>query len=222
MKRKIVGYMEKFKLVLFDMDGTLLKGKTILIFSEKKGFKNDLLKVINSNIKPYKKTIEIAKFLEGLDCKELLDIFRKIPLQKDVKKVIKKLNRKNIITAIASDSYQFLVDDLRRRLDIDYSFANNLIIENGIITGEVILHNTNLTKGYIDDPVYSICKSCVLEKLCIDFDIPEDETIAIGDGIVDISMIKKAGLGIAFNAPKIVQKHANIITDDIDIILRYI
>ena len=222
MKRKIVCDMEKYKLVLFDMDGTLLKGRTILIFSEKKGFKNDLLKVINSNIKPYKKTIKIAKLLEGVDCKELLDIFRKIPLQKDVKKVIKKLNRKNVITAIASDSYQFIADDLRKRLGIDYAFANNLIIENGIITGEIILHNTNLIKGYIDHQVYSICKSYVLEKLCLEFDIPEDETIAIGDGIVDISMIEKAGLGIAFNAPKIVQKHANIISDNINVILRYI
>ena len=89
--------MGKFKIVIFDMDGTLLNGRTILFFSEEKGFKDDLLRVINSELKPYKKTIEIAKFLKGLDGTELLDIFRKIPLQKDVKKVVKKLKKNNII-----------------------------------------------------------------------------------------------------------------------------
>jgi phosphoserine phosphatase len=214
--------MAKFKLVIFDMDGTLLNGRTILIFSEEKGFKKDLLKVINSNMKPYKKTVEIAKFLEGFNSKELLEIFRNIPLQKNVNKVVKKLNEKNIITAIASDSYQFVADDLRRRLGINYAFANNLIIENGIITGEVILHNTNLTKEFIDHQVYSICKSCVLEELCNEFGITENETIAVGDGMVDICMLEKAGLGIAFNAPEIVQKHADVVTNNINVILNYI
>jgi len=222
IKRKVVDRMGKFKIVIFDMDGTLLNGRTILIFSEIKGFKDDLLRVINSKMKPYKKTIEIAKFLEGLDGKELLEIFRKIPLQKDVKKVIKKLNKKDIITAIVSDSYQFVADDLRRRLGIDYAFANNLIMENGIITGEVILHNTSLTEGFIDHQIYSICKSCVLEKLCIEYGISENETIAVGDGKVDICMLERAGLGIAFNAPEIVQKHADVVTDNINVILSYI
>jgi len=222
MKWKDVDSMVKIKLVIFDMDGTLLNGRTILIFSEEKGFKDDLLRIINSNLEPYKKTIEIAKLLEGLDGKELLDIFRKIPLQKDVKKVVKKLNKKDIITVIASDSYQFVADDLKNRLDIDYAFANTLIIEKGIITGEVILHNTKLTEGYIDHQVYSICKSCVLDELCKKFGITEDETMAIGDGMVDICMLEKAGLGIAFNAPEIVQKHADVVTDDISVILNYI
>ena len=34
--------------------------------------------------------------------------------------------------------------------------------------------------------------------------------IAIGDGIVDINMLDKAGLGQAFNSSEKVQKHANI------------
>ena len=214
--------MAKFKLVVFDMDGTLLKGRTIFIFAEKKGFKEDLLRVMNSDIKPYEKTIEIAKFLKDMDGKDLLEIFRDIPLQRDVEKVVKKLKKEDIITAIATDGYQFVADDLRKRLGIDYAFANTLITEKGIITGEVVLHNTNLTEDFIGHEVYSICKSCVLEQLCNEFGIPEDETIAVGDGMVDICMLEKAGLGIAFNAPDIVRKHADVVTDNMKVILKYI
>ena len=46
--------------------------------------------------------------------------------------------------------------------------------------------------------------------------------IAIGDGIVDINMLDKAGLGQAFNALEKVQKHANVISNDISNILNYL
>lgn len=46
--------------------------------------------------------------------------------------------------------------------------------------------------------------------------------IAIGDGIVDISMLDKAGLGIAFKASEKVQKHANVTSNDIINLLNYL
>ena len=48
------------------------------------------------------------------------------------------------------------------------------------------------------------------------------EVIAVGDGVVDIGMIKKAGLGIAYNASEQVQKNADIITNDLAVVLDYI
>ena len=54
---------QKFKLVMFDMDGTLLDGRTIFVISEKKGFKNKLFKVLESNKEAYQKSIEIAASL---------------------------------------------------------------------------------------------------------------------------------------------------------------
>jgi phosphoserine phosphatase len=74
----------------------------------------------------------------------------------------------------------------------------------------------------INNEIYSICKSYVLEKLCTKLKISEKEVIAIGDGIVDISMLEKAGLGIAFKAPEKVQKHANISINNMICLLNYI
>jgi len=211
----------KYKLVMFDMDGTLLDGRSIFILSEKKGFKNKLLKSLKEDKQPYQKSIEIAKFLKGLNSLELLEIVRRIPLQKNAEIVAQKLKQKNIKTAVITDSYQFIADDIKKRLGFDYAFANNLIIEENIVTGEIILNNNNLRRCETG-LTYSICKGLILEKLCKNLDIKTEEVIAIGDGQVDIGMIKKAGLGIAYKASEKVQKNADIISNDLAVILNYI
>jgi phosphoserine phosphatase len=212
---------QKFKLVIFDMDGTLLNGRSIVVISEKKAFKNELLTVLQKNIEPYQKSIEIAKFLKGYDSEDMLNIYRKIPLQNNVEYITKKLKEKAVKTAIATDSYQFIADDLKKRLQIDYAFANILKIKNRIITGELIIHNQEKKICHLDN-IYSICKSMILDRLCNKLNIKTKEVIAVGDGVVDIGMISKAGLGIAYNAPGQLKKYADIATNDLSLILDYI
>jgi phosphoserine phosphatase len=215
--------MTKYKLVVFDMDGTLLKDRGIFVIAEKKGFIDDLWRFIkDESMEYYERSIEIAKLSKGFSQNEFLEIFRKIPLQEDAEEVIKKLKKRNIKTAIATDSYKFLAEDLKQRLGIDYTFANNLIIDNDIITGDLEIFNKELKEDFSSDRIYSICKSCVLEDLCKDLDISLEEAIAIGDGIVDIGMIKRAGLGIAIQASDEVKKQADIVSENLRIILDYI
>ncbi|KYK27440.1 hypothetical protein AYK20_08105 [Thermoplasmatales archaeon SG8-52-1] len=214
--------MKHYKLVIFDMDGTLIQGRGIFVIAEKKSFIDELLRLIKyDGIDFYQKSIEIAKLSKGFNKNEFLKIFRTVPLQDFIEDVIKKLKNRNIITAIATDSYKFLADDLKDRLGIDYVFANNLIINNDIITGELEIHNKELKKDFYNGKIYSICKSDVLDQLCNKIGIHVEESIAVGDGKVDISMLKKAGLGIAFNASEEVQKNANIVTNDMRTILKY-
>jgi phosphoserine phosphatase len=215
--------MAKYKLVMFDMDGTLIKGRGIFVIAEKMGFIDELWRYIKDPyLKYYEKSIEIAKLSKGFRKKDYLDIFQTVPLQDHIQDILKELKKKKIITAIATDSYQLLADDLKQRLGIDYAFANKLITNNDIITGELTIHNKDLTEDICGKKIYSICKGCVLEQLCEDLGISINESIAIGDGIVDIDMIKKAGLGIAYNASDEVKKYADITTDDLRTILDYI
>ena len=210
------------KLVVFDMDGTLLKKRTVFVFAEKLGFTSKLIEIMNRvDMQPYQKTIVIASLLKGYHKDKLLEIFREIPLQDHIIEVISKLRNKDIITIIITDSYDFVAEDLMFRLHIDDFYANNLIIKDGIITGEVILHNGNLLRE-CDNKIYSICKSKIIEDLCDKLGISLRQVIAVGDGIVDRCMLKKAGIGIAFNAPTIVQKSADYTTNDLRDILRFI
>ena len=91
--------------LLFDMDGTLIAGRTVFVFAEKKGFNDELLRIINDNRELYEKSIDIAKLLKGMNARELLEIFRDIPLQEHVETVVREIKKRGIKTAIATDSY---------------------------------------------------------------------------------------------------------------------
>jgi len=212
----------KFGLVIFDMDGTLLNGRTIIKVAEKKGFKNKLLKIMKKDEIEYKKSVEIAKLLKCLTEKEFLEIFREIPVQKHAKYVVNKLKNKGIKTAIVTDSYDIAAYDLGERLGIDYVFSNKLIKHNGHLTGEIMLANNNLTPRFEGCKIHSICKKDVLGYLCRKCGMKPSEVIAVGDGDVDICMLKEAGMGIAFNASEKVRKNADISITNLKDILNYI
>lgn len=197
-------------MVIFDMDGTLINGRTIFKVAEEKGFKKELMKIIESKKVAYEKTIEIARFLKCMTVEEFLEIFKKIPLQKNADYVVRELKKMNIVTAIITDSYHISAIHLKEKLGIDYVFSNTLLIKNSHITGEVILHNENPVKKFERCKIHSICKRDVLRYLCRKLKIDKEEVIAVGDGKVDICMLREAGLGIAFNGDDEVKREADI------------
>ncbi len=217
----MIKHIQTYKLILFDMDGTLLNGRSIYFFAEKKGLHDHLSTILNSTEEPYKKSIQIAQLLKGISHQELLDIFKKIPLQDHVETIMPVIREKQIKTAIVTDGYQLFANNLKKRLGLNYAFANRLIINNKIVTGDIVFQNGALKRSS-NGKIYSIDKRSVLDFLCMTLDISPKETIAIGDGFVDIDMIKAAGLGIAYRAPPEVQNHADVAIDDLSLILQYL
>ncbi len=204
------------------MDGTLLNGRTIIRIAEKKGFNNKLLKIMRKDEIACKKSVETAKLLKCITEKEFLEIFREISIQKHAEYVVRKLKNKGIKTAIVTDSYDIAAYDLGKRLGIDYVFSNKLIKHNGHLTGEIMLANNNLTPRFEGCKIHSICKKDVLNYLCRKCNMRPNEVMAVGDGDIDICMLREAGMGIAFNAPEEVIKNADISITNLKDILNYI
>ena len=211
-----------YKLALFDMDGTLLDGRTIFYLAETFGFVDELDYFINSTMEPFEKTIEIAKLLKDVKKDEILSCYRQIPFRPGVEKLIKSLREKDIILAIATDSYDLVANDVKQRLGFDFAFANNLLFHDSICTGDVVLHNSTKLKDETTNKIYSISKSTVLKNLCQKHQINLSESIAVGDGLVDCGMLAMSGLGVAVFTSDRVKRCADISTDDLLDIISYI
>jgi phosphoserine phosphatase len=95
-------------------------------------------------------------------------------------------------------------------LGIDYIYANELDIEDGIVTGRV--------RGDIVDGQR---KAALLQELAAKEGIDLQQVIAVGDGANDLPMLSIAGLGIAFRAKPLVKQSAeqSISTLGLDAIL---
>jgi phosphoserine phosphatase len=132
------------------------------------------------------------------------------------------LKEYNFIIALATDSYDFVANDVKENLKLDYAYANNLIFKDNICTGEVRILNSNHIKDEITNKIYSISKTHILKRLCDYHRIPINQSIAVGDGMVDCGMLMNAGMGIAIDASSNVNSYADYTINNLIDILRLI
>ena len=213
----------KTKLVAFDMDGTLIQGRLIEVLSQKYQLSNKVKTIQNDkSLLGYQKTEIIAKLLAGIRVEEIVQSISSIPVMHNAKKIIAWFKNNGYFTGIITDSYTIAAAVIAKKLELDFFAANELEIENGILTGGI-----SMPLGWEKNKCpcqISICKRYHLSLYANKFDVEIKDTIAIGDTRGDICMINHAGLGIAF-MPKdneIIRHSKNIIRNpDLNKIMDY-
>ncbi|MBV7405602.1 phosphoserine phosphatase [Enterobacter sp. ENT03] len=134
--------------------------------------------------------------LKGADANILRQVRDDLPLMPGLTQLVLKLEALGWKVAIASGGFTFFADYLREKLHLTAVVANELEIMDGKLTGHVL--------GDIVDAQY---KAKTLKRLAEKYEVPFEQTVAIGDGANDLPMIKAAGLGIAYHAkPKVNEK----------------
>jgi phosphoserine phosphatase len=187
----------KFKLAVFDMDGTVIDGRLIEVISKKFGIYDEIKQIqSDSSIFGYVKTQKIASILKGIDEREIIFALESIPLMKNCHEIISLLKKNGYKLGIITDSYSIAAKILVNKLSLDFFAANDLKISGGIITGKI-----NMPLGWEKINCYckiSVCKRYHMEFYAKKYDVDIKNTIAIGDTKGDICMINHAGTGIAF------------------------
>lgn len=191
---------KNLKLALIDMDGTLLKGRSINAIANL-GFKEDIRRIEeeskNKGLKGYEVSLKIAKLLRGLPVSELIREFEKIEPVRGAKEFISWLKSRGFITVIVTVSYDVLASRVASKLGIDEICSNKLEVIDGIITGYLEMPlGWQLVRGCTFE---SVCKLNVLFKYMNKYNIPLGNTLAIGDSSIDVCMVRYAKLGVAFN-----------------------
>jgi glucosyl-3-phosphoglycerate synthase len=211
------------KLVVFDMDGTLLADRLIFALANRFGFRKKLETIMDGSSPEYEKTRRIASLLKGISLEQFYYVLGIIPLSAGSEAVVRELKHRGYILAIISDSYTLATEWLKARLGLDYTIANELSLENGKLIGEIKMP-LGWDKAKEQCLKHSVCKLTALVHLSQKTGTPLTRCVAIGDNLADVCMLEKAGLGIAFNPkhPKLAKVADVIITEDLSRILSII
>jgi glucosyl-3-phosphoglycerate synthase len=201
----------KEKMIIFDMDNTLLEGSFIITAAEEFGFKDELIKIVTENSNPYTRTKSIARLLRNKSFDEILEVVDKIKIIDDAALVIKELKKKGYVCGIISDSYDIVTNHLKNKLKMDFSIGNELEFSKSIATGEVKVPSAFLRNKH-SKCNHDFCKSNVLFELAEKYKIDVKNIIAVGDSENDICLVKESGIGIAFCSKN---NYLNLVADRI-------
>jgi len=171
------------RLVCFDMDSTLIQGEATRAMNGEIDFKESFRQRLG--------------LLKGLPVSSLEAIDEKIEITRGAERLVKHLNQMGYRTAILSGGFNWFAKRLQKRLGIHHVFANELEIENGVLTGRV-------TGEIVDEAK----KAQLLQSIAETEGLRLEQVIAVGDGANDIPMLSMAGLGIAFHAKPAVREQA--------------
>lgn len=185
------------KMVVFDMDNTLLQNRFIEVCAEKYNFKQALSLLRQIDTDPVSLTQRIAHFLRGKKKSELLGIATDIPLVPDIHEVVSQLRERSYIIGIISDSYQVITEMLARTIHVDFEMANELQFFGDRATGEVLIPSY-FHYSAESSCKHQVCKTNALRFICRTYGTELENCIVVGDSDNDACMLKHAGLGVAF------------------------
>ena len=190
------------RLVVMDVDSTLVQGEVIEMLAEHAGCAADVAAVTEAAMRG---ELDFAdslrsrvRLLAGLDASAFDDVRRELRLAPGARTFVRTLKRLDYRLAVVSGGFTQVTDALVEDLGIDYAAANTLEVVDGKLTGELV--------GPIVDRAG---KAAALVRFAEQAGVPVSQTVAIGDGANDLDMLAAAGLGIAYNAKPVVRVAAD-------------
>jgi phosphoserine phosphatase len=190
-------YRRSKRLVVMDMDSTLIRIEVIDELARAAGVGDAVSKITERAMQgemDYDESLrQRVGLLKGLDVAVLDKIASDLPLTDGAETLIRVLKRLGYSIAVISGGFSRAAEALKRRLDLDYAYSNNLEVQGGKLTGRVVGSIVNAQR-----------KAELLETIAQAEGVLLDQVIAVGDGANDALMLDRAGLGIAFHAkPKL-------------------
>ena len=194
-------YRRNRQLVVFDMDSTLIDAEVIDELAIEAGVGDQVAAITEAAMQgelDFKQSFsQRLALLEGLSADVLQTVAQRLKLNEGAEHLIKTLRQLGYKTAIVSGGFTYFGNYLQSILGVDYVYANELDIENGLVTGKVV-----------GDVIDGQRKADLLRELAQREGLVLEQVIAVGDGANDLPMLNIAGLGIAYQAKPLVKASA--------------
>ena len=192
------------RLLVADMDLTMIQQECIDELGIVAGL-GDKIKAIT--VRAMRGDIDFADavrervgLLEGLDAKVIDSIVReRITFMPGGKTLVATMKAHRAYTALVSGGFRQFTSRVAASIGFHTNEANDLIIENGKLTGKVA------------EPILGKeAKLAALKHLSLVNGLTPADAITVGDGANDIPMLQAAGMGVALHAKPKVQEAVSL------------
>lgn len=201
--QKMEAYRKNKRLIFFDMDSTLVDMEIIDEMARRAGVYREVSRITEKAMRGdfdfEESLIQRVALIKGLTVSELTEIRDNMRLSQGVEELTTTLRWLGYKLGVITGGFDFFSDYLKEKLGFDFAFANKLEIKNGVLTGRIV--------GPIIDAAQ---KARIVNQTSCDQGILLDQTVVVGDGANDALMLGQAGLGIAYNAKRGVDRAANV------------
>ena len=196
--------LSDFKLLVMDMDSTLITIECIDEIADIHGLKNEVAAITEAAMRgelDFRESLtQRVALLKGLEASALQQVFdERLLLSLGANELLAGAQAAGLKTVLVSGGFTFFTDRLRQQLTFDLARANELEIKDDKLTGRVI--------GPIIDASE---KRHTVEIQAQALGVPTSAAIVMGDGANDLEMMSVAGLSVAFRAKPIVRAQADV------------
>lgn len=197
-------------LVVLDADSTLIENEVIELLADAAG---SLAQVAEVTDRAMRGELDFAASLRervatlaGLSTDVFAEVGALIRPTPGVDALIAGLHAGGSRVGVVSGGFHELLDPLAATFGLDHWRANRLEVADGRLTG-----------GLVGPIIDATAKAHTLVEWAAQDGIELCSTVAVGDGANDLTMMRVAGLGIAFNAKPIVRRSADLVIDRPDL-----
>ena len=201
-----------YRLVVMDVDSTLIQDEVIELLADFAGTRELVASITESAMRgeiDFEESLRNrVATLRGVTESALSEVQSRIRLSVGAKELISAVHAAGGRVGAVSGGFEQILTPLARELNLDYSRANVLEIENGVLTG-----------GLVGKIIDRAAKAEALLEWAKDFGEDPNWVAAIGDGANDLDMFEVSGLSFAYNAKPLVRERADVAIDTPDLSL---
>lgn len=188
-----------FRLLVMDMDSTLITIETIDELADMTGLKPEVAAItaqaMRGEIEYDESLRRRVALLAGLDESALARVYdERLELSPGAERLLAAVKKLGIKTLLVSGGFTYVTDRLKPRLGLDYTRSNVLGIENGKLTGTVTGRIVNA----------DVKRKALLEIRDL-LELAREQVIGIGDGANDLKFLAECGVSIAYRAKPVVR-----------------
>ena len=203
--------LEDFRLLVMDMDSTLITIETIDELANLVGFKAQVAAITESAMRgeieyneSLRRRVAVLKDLGADALQRVYD--ERVRLTPGANKLLARVRSCGLKTLLVSGGFTYVTDRLQQRLGLDYTRSNCLEIVDGRLTGQLI-----------GDIVNADGKRDALLEVRERLGITKAEVIGIGDGANDLEFMAECGVSIAYHAKPIVRGQTTYAINHVDL-----